>query len=262
MRSKYDAATPVVPMLNAGSYLNGLLAWMGSWSRRRKAPALLLCLCLLASCAAIKAKKLLAPKRDPFVAGEYAAATPNTGASLYQAGMGGFFEDRRARQVGDILIIQIDEAASAAQDASTELGRNGKVSGGVSAAGGLVPALQERFPNMDPATLLAYESASSFSGTGQVKRKGNVNATLPVQVRRVMPNGDLMFEGQKHIKVGSEENSIYIRGVVRAGDIRPDNSVLSSRIAAAEIEYTGKGDVSVQQRPGWLTRGLSRIWPF
>lgn len=241
--------TPVI-----GTQMKHVHRWMAS----------LLCLFIFfaGSCAAMKSKKILAPKRDPFVAGDYAASTPNTGASLYQAGQGGFFEDRRARQVGDILIIQIDEAASAAQDASTELGRNGKVSGGVSAAAGLVPALQERFPNVDPATLLAYESASSFSGTGQVKRKGSVNATLPVQVRRVMPNGDLMFEGQKHIKVGNEENSIYIRGMVRAGDIRPDNSVLSSRIAQAEIEYTGKGDVSVQQRPGWLTRGLSRIWPF
>lgn len=231
----------------------------GKAERRRAA---LLFFLLLASCASMKPKKLLEPKRDPFEAGEYAASAPNSSASLFQAGQGGLFEDRRARQVGDILIIQIDEAASAAQDASTELGRNGKVSGGVTAAAGLVPALQARFPNVDPATLLAYESASSFSGSGQVKRKGSVNATLPVQVRRVMPNGDLMFEGKKHIKVGSEENSIYIRGMVRAGDIRPDNSVLSSRIASAEIEYTGKGDVSVQQRPGWFTRGLSRIWPF
>jgi flagellar L-ring protein precursor FlgH len=211
------------------------------------------------SCA--KKPQIFEPKREPFEFPEYATQPENTSASIY-SNQGGLFEDNRAHRVGDILIIQIDEAASAAQDATTELSRGGEVSGGVSSAGGLIPAVQNRFPNTDPTALLSYESGSSFSGAGQIKRRGNVSATLPVQIRKVMPNGDLFIEGKKKIKVGHEENSIYIRGLVRAADVQSDNTVRSSRIAAAEIEYTGKGDVSVQQRPGWFTRGLSRLWPF
>ena len=81
-------------------------------------------------------------------------------------------------------------------------------------------------------------------------------------MKRVLRNGDLFVEGTKIVMVDNEEHHLYVSGVVRQADILADNSVLSSRVADAEIEYAGRGDVSDQQRPGWLSRILTAIWPF
>ncbi len=62
--------------------------------------------------------------------------------------------------------------------------------------------------------------------------------------------------------VDNEEHHIYVSGIVRPADVAEDNSVPSSRVGDAEIEYSGRGDVSDQQRQGWLSRTLGKIWPF
>ena len=94
------------------------------------------------------------------------------------------------------------------------------------------------------------------------ERKSTVMATLPVRVKQILPSGDLFIEGTKVVMVGAEEKHIYISGIVRKIDIAEDNTVPSSRVADAEIEYAGRGDISDTQRRGWLSRVLSKIWPF
>ena len=105
-------------------------------------------------------------------------------------------------------------------------------------------------------------SDQKFTGAGQVQRQGTVTATLPVRVVQILPSGDLFVEGTKVVMVGEEEHHIYVSGIVRRVDIADDDSVPSSRIADAEIEYTGRGDISDTQRRGWLSRTLSKLWPF
>jgi flagellar L-ring protein precursor FlgH len=77
-----------------------------------------------------------------------------------------------------------------------------------------------------------------------------------------MPNGDLFLEGTKVVLINNEEYHLYISGLVRPTDIAQDNSVLSSRIADAQIEFTGRGDLADQQRKGWLARLLDWANPF
>src|SRR5262249_46495392 len=125
-----------------------------------------------------------------------------------------------------------------------------------------LPALQKVYPGLDPSKLLATASKSSFDGSGAVSRSGKLSGTLPVRVRDVLPNSDLYVEGTKVVLVGEEEHHLYVSGVIRQADIAADGPVPSSRVADAEIEYTGRGDVSDQQRPGWLTRLLGSLWPF
>jgi flagellar L-ring protein precursor FlgH len=127
---------------------------------------------------------------------------------------------------------------------------------------GLLAALTSKYPDIDPAQLFATESEMSFSGSGKVVRRGTLSATLPVRVKQELGNGDLYVEGTKVVMVGDEEHHIYLSGIVRTADIADDNTVPSSRIADAEIEYTGRGDVSDQQRRGWGSRLLARIWPW
>ncbi len=195
-----------------------------------------------------------------FEPGAYASprARASKHNSLYASTARGLFEDDRASRVGDVIIVRIDEAESATRKATTMLARAGDRS---SSATGLLGAAASA-AGLDPTSLLGASSDSKFTGSGAIERKGRLVATLPVRVQRVLPNGDLYVEGTKIIMVGNEEHHLYVSGIVRPIDIRPDNSVSSSRMAAAEIEYTGRGDVSDQQRPGWLARLLNKLMPF
>ena len=142
------------------------------------------------------------------------------------------------------------------------MGRKGSNGFSGSRAFGLMAKLKRNFPDLDPEQLLLLTSDHSFDGKGQTQRSGRLTATLPVRVKEVMPNGDLFVEGTNVVMVSNEEHHLYVSGVVRQVDILANNTIPSSRIANAEIEYIGRGDVNDQQRPGWGARALTRGAPF
>ncbi len=198
-------------------------------------------------------------KLDP---GEFGERSKPVGGSLYAEGAPGLFEDHNASRIGDILVIKIDEKDVASHNADTTLNKTDATNYGIPSAMGLVAAIKAKFPDVDPAKLLSTTVDQKFNGTGAVKREGTVTAVLPVRVVQILPSGDLFVEGTKVVMVGEEEHHIYVSGIVRRIDIADDDSVPSSRIADAEIEYTGRGDISDTQRRGWLSRALSKVWPF
>ena len=79
---------------------------------------------------------------------------------------------------------------------------------------------------------------------------------------QVRPNGNLFIKGTREIKVNSETQYIILSGLIRPEDISPGNTILSSYIGNAKIEYSGDGSISDKQKPGWLTRIVDFIWPF
>ena len=215
-------------------------------------------LCLLALVACSSHIGSYRPKRRHFEVPEYDPAMSPRGASLYSEGAPGLFDDDRARRVGDILIVRIDEADSATRDDSTKLDRKSSASH----ENGLFAALNKAVPGVNPAELLGHDDKNEFEGGGTIRRSGRLTATLPVRIRKVLPNGDFFLEGTKVVMIGREEQHLYVSGVVRPADVRPDGTVASSRIADAEIEFVGRGDVSDQQRQGWFTRVLNKVWPW
>jgi len=200
------------------------------------------------------------PRQAPH--GKFGRRSAANNGSLYADGTPGFIEDPVASRIGDILVIKIDEKDLATHQADTKLDKSDSTSYGVPAALGLVAALAKKYPNVDPSKLFETTSSQKFTGAGAVARHGQVTATLPVRVMDVLPSGDLVIEGTKVLMVGNEEHHIYMSGVVRKMDIADDDTVPSSRIADAEIEYTGRGDINDTQRRGWLARIMSTIWPF
>ncbi len=202
------------------------------------------------------------PKHRTLDAGQFGARSKPSGGSLYAEGTPGLFEDHSASRIGDILVIKIDEKDVASHQADTQLNKSDATNYGLPAAFGLMSALKSKYPDLDPAKLFSSSSEQKFTGAGAVKREGTVTAVLPVRVVQIMPSGDLFVEGTKVVMVGAEEHHIYVSGLVRRVDIADDDSVPSSRIADAEIEYTGRGDISDTQRRGWLARTISKLWPF
>jgi flagellar L-ring protein precursor FlgH len=200
------------------------------------------------------------PRHRRFHPDDYPARTASADGSTFRGG--GLFEDAVAHHKGVILMVRIDERDTGTRAASTKLGKKDEARYGVPAAVGLLAKLATRYPDLDPSQLFATDSDTSFAGAGAIQRKGQLSATLPVRVREELANGDLYIEGTKVVMIGAEEQHLYVSGIVRVRDIAEDGSILSSRIADAEIEYTGRGDVTDQQRRAWGSRLLARIWPL
>ncbi len=205
------------------------------------------------------------PKERDYKLGKYAQRDPSLQASrgsLFSDAVGGLLEDTRAVRPGDIVLIQIDESADATGNSTTHLSRDSTADLGISNVFGLLGALKAMAPAADPTHMLTWMSNADFSGQGNTSRQGELRGSIAVRVTREMPNGDLFLEGTKVILINYEEYHLYISGLVRRADIGEDNTVPSSRIADAEIEFTGRGDIDDQQRKGILGRALDKANPF
>jgi len=205
------------------------------------------------------------PRERKFVAGEYAAnkkgSRPNPG-SIYSEAQPGLLEDTRALRIGDIVMIRINEHADAQGNAQTNLQKSSDREIGVNALMGIVPAIQKAYPSIDPSQLLNIAASSNFSGQGTTQRAGSLNGLIGVHVKQELPNGDLFIEGTKVVMINREEYHLYVSGVIRPSDIAPDNSVDSSLIADARVEFTGRGDIDTTTDRGWLTKILDFVNPF
>lgn len=205
------------------------------------------------------------PRQRVYNPGDYAqkdvATKPSVG-SLFSDANPGYLQDTRAVRVGDFVVIHINESADAQGDSTTNLSRDNSASMGVDAMLGVVPALKRAYPDIDPTQLLAFASKAGFIGSGTTERKGQLSGDIAVRVVREMPNGDLFIEGTKVVLINNEEYHLYLSGLVRPTDIAQDNSILSTRIADAQIEFTGRGDLADQQRKGWLARLLDTFSPL
>jgi flagellar L-ring protein FlgH len=205
------------------------------------------------------------PRERNYKSGDYEAqqerARPTTG-SVYTEGMAGYLEDTRAVRIGDIVNIRIDERTNAKGGATTELDRESSRNMSMTALLGLVPAIRRTHPDIDPEQLINLASNSNFSGDGQTSRNGNLSGLISVRVKKQLPNEDLYIEGTKVVMINHEEYHLYISGVIRPADIDGENSVASSRIADAQVEFTGRGDIADQVDRGWLAKILDAINPF
>jgi flagellar L-ring protein precursor FlgH len=206
------------------------------------------------------------PKKREYVLDTQAAKEdePLSEASLWHPGRPAsmLFTDARALRVNDLLVIKVEEVADAKRSADTDLARESSSSAQVTAFLGLLNKLKKLDADLDPTLSIGGASKSDFKGEGKTARTEYLTATVPAMVRKVLPNGNLFVEGHRVILVNAEEQHFYISGVVRPIDIDQENSVKSSMVADAEIEFVGNGVLTDNQRQGWLSRYLGWLWPF
>jgi flagellar L-ring protein precursor FlgH len=173
-----------------------------------------------------------------------------------------FFADMKAQRVGDIITVNIVETSRASKQANTALNRNGSVNASFNTLLGLEepdPPVKTGFNIMRG---IDSTMSTQFTGTGTTSRNENITAKVSARIVQVLPNSNLVVRGSQEILVNNEKQYITVQGVVRPADIATDNTVLSTYLADARIEYTGKGDITNKQREGWLTRAVNAIWPF
>lgn len=154
-------------------------------------------------------------------------------------------EDKASR-VGDVLTVIVQEAASATSTVDLRAQRKFRV------------AAQMAATKADPYAASAGTDSAS-DGSGRTERSGRLLAQVSVRVTDVDANGNLLVAGQQKLRINGEEQLITLSGVVRPRDITDGNTVLSSRIADANIQFNGKGFVARQSSPGWLARFFSLL---
>ncbi|RMH45289.1 MAG: flagellar basal body L-ring protein FlgH [Gammaproteobacteria bacterium] len=188
------------------------------------------------------------------------APTPPSPGAIYNPATAKFLlDDSKARRVGDILLVKLTEATDASKNADTSLKKEDEVS--------LTnPTLFGRTPsalNGDYSLGLDIAPKRKFKGESDSKQSNKLQGTITVTVVNVLPNGYLEVRGEKWLTLNQGREYIRLSGIVRPEDIGADNSVLSTRVANANIEYSGTGPLAETNRQGWLSRFFSSSWwPF
>lgn len=179
-----------------------------------------------------------------------------------RGGLSEMFINQKARRIGDIVTIKIVETASATNQASTNTDRSSDLSVGLTSLFGLENRYTPTSSFFNPFSSLTSGYGSEFEGAGATKRSGALEAFITARIVRQLPNGNLLIEGNREVRVNHENQIITLTGMVRPRDISSDNIVLSTYIADARISYSGSGVVNDRQKPGWFARILDVIWPF
>jgi flagellar L-ring protein precursor FlgH len=163
-----------------------------------------------------------------------------------------FAMDRRASRVGDILTVQFSENFTASKNQSVATNRTDSFD--IKLPGAIFGAFTGDGLNTN--------RASAFGGSGSAAQSNALSGRLSVTVVRELPGGNLEILGQKKMTFNNGDEYVRLRGTVRPSDITADNVVSSDRIANAEIQYVGAGQVADAGKQGWLRAGLNTVSPF
>lgn len=223
-------------------------------SYRRILP--LLALALLSGCASIYSTPPTAVHQPMSVRPEARAQTVPANGAIYQVAQARpLFEDRRARHVGDTLTINLVERNTAQKASNASTSRGSSMSGGITSL--------NRVPLSGLAGLSAEAGMdSSFSGAGAATANNAFNGTITVTVIEVYPNGNLLVSGEKQLAINQGNEFIRFSGVINPNTVTTSNTVQSTQVADARIEYKGSGFIDESQRMGWLQRFFVALLPF
>lgn len=211
---------------------------------------------LLAGCATPPSTAIHQPltARPP----EQSALTPHNGA-IFQAGKNDhpLFEDRRARNVGDVLTIVISETTTASQSSSNSASHAGKITAATPTITG----------GSSGTTLLnPFGLSSSSSGSLADKSAGVGNnvftGTITVTVVEVLGNGNLLVGGEKQVAINQASEYVRFSGVINPSTITGINTVQSTQVADVHVEYKGSTSIDKSTITSMLGRVFLSVLPF
>ena len=182
-------------------------------------------------------------------------------ATVSRAGLASrMYADRTARQVGDLVTVEIAEESSVQKDSSDD--RDKSASGSVEFE---FPGVQLGGKTMWDALALpewSHSADKEYSSSGSKASSDAFSASITVHVVEVLPNGNLMISGDRMVNIDGDILRFRLSGMVRQDDVSEDNTVQSTQIAGATINYDTVGEFSTSQRKGIFTRVIDWVIPF
>ncbi len=165
------------------------------------------------------------------------------------------YSDSKAHRVGDIISVILSESTQAQKNAKTELTKeNSATLQPITGFGGTAVNIKNK------AIQFGFDQESDFSGDAKANQGNSLSGNISVHVLRVLPNGNLMIRGEKWMSLNNGDEYIRLTGVIRPQDISSGNTVTSSKVANARIQYAGTGAFADVQEQGWLSKFFSSSW--
>lgn len=177
------------------------------------------------------------------------AAPASAGAIFQGQSYRPLFETVRARHVGDVLTVAIEENTTARQSSNTSINRAGKLTGSITA-----------LPLVNPASSLLSKAKVGGGLDNDTASKGESGSdnvfkgTITATVAEVLANGHLVVVGEKQVGVNQTVDTMRFSGVVDPMLIRPGNTINSTQVADVRLEFRGRGDIDRAMTTGWLQR--------
>ena len=192
-------------------------------------------------------------------------ATSGRADSLWPAvGAGsqsGMVADRKANAKGDILTILVDESAAATSSQSKTSTRDSTVGDAVTQFI-FDPAKSSLGTHLGSLPGTSFNGKASYSGGGDVSNTQSLTARAAVLVTDVLPNGNLVIEGVRVVTFSGETQYVVLHGLARPDDIARDNTIQSSNIADARVEFYSEGSITDAQKRGWLSKIYEKLRPL
>jgi len=166
------------------------------------------------------------------------------------------FTSPRARQVGDIVTVNIQIDDKAQFDNASDRSRRSSISAG------LDYAFSFKGWNADGTGDAGLNSSSSSTGQGTIDRSEKLRLSVAAVVTEVLPNGNVVISGSQEVRVNYELRVLNIAGIVRPRDISPRNTISYDKIAEARVSYGGRGRLMEVQQPAYGQQIFDVLTPF
>jgi flagellar L-ring protein FlgH len=216
------------------------------------------CVLLFSGCASLQEPVQDDPNFAPIPPATPSRPLVQNGSLFMQNYSNNLYSDNKARHEGDIITVVLRESTQASKKAKTETKKDSSTSfepmigfGGrdVSIAGNTLQ--------------FGAESATDYKGDAKADQSNSLVGNISVNVLQVLDNGNLVIRGEKWLTLNTGKEYIRLTGVIRSQDVDVNNTVESTKIANARIEYSGTGAHHNGQSPGWLSRFFNGpLWPF
>jgi flagellar L-ring protein precursor FlgH len=171
------------------------------------------------------------------------------------------YADHKASRSGDILTIVVQESAAASTTQNKESTRASTLNDSVSQFL-FSPASSGLLSHNGAAPSIQIAGKSDYTGGGQVSNSQTVTSRAAVLVTDALPNGNLVIEGVRLVSFSGESQYIVLHGLVRQDDIASDNTIFSSNIAEARVEFISEGSLSDAEKLGWFSKLYEKLRPF
>ena len=171
------------------------------------------------------------------------------------------FADKKAVTSGDILTVVVQETTTTTKNNKTATSKSSSVDASVSSFF-YNPTATKFITKNGQLPALQFDAKNDYSGGGTINNSENIIARVAVQVVDVLPNGNLVIEGQRETAFSGERQTVVLHGVVRPEDVTAQNTVLSYNIFDATIQVISKGTITDSQRKGWFNRIWDKLSPF
>lgn len=171
------------------------------------------------------------------------------------------YADHKAAMAGDIVTVIVQESVAATSTQNKESTRQSTLNDSVSQFL-FPPAVSGAGTHGGQLPGVSVAGKSDYTGGGQVSNSQSATSTAAVLVTDVLPNGNLVIEGVRLVTFSGETQYVVLHGIIRPDDIASNNTILSSNIAEAKVEFISQGALTDAEKLGWFSKLYEMLRPF